>query len=211
MNQSNRGRGTHFKHPVKHQGRAWAQAWISASGKLFWPQPERCAREWAALAEDVVCEVAIIGGGVTGALVAWHLTQAGIAAVLLDKRSVAAGSTSASTSLLLYELDVPLHELMALRGETEAVRAWQLCREAIGKLAALVKTLGDDCGFAWRPSLYLASNEEDALGLKLEYEARRRHGFDCDWLTKREVEQRCSFSRPAALWTQEAAQLDPWR
>ena len=50
---------------------------------------------------------AVIGGGITGALIAYHLTEAGCDTVVLDRRDIGGGSTSASTSLLQYEVDTP--------------------------------------------------------------------------------------------------------
>jgi choline dehydrogenase-like flavoprotein len=51
---------------------------------------------------------AIIGGGITGAAIAHELTLAGCAVVVLDRRDIGTGSTSGSTSLLQYEIDVSL-------------------------------------------------------------------------------------------------------
>jgi len=43
------------------------------------------------------CDVAILGGGITGALAAYHLTREGLHTVMLDRRPVGGGSTTAST------------------------------------------------------------------------------------------------------------------
>jgi len=80
------------------------------------------------LERDVVCEVAVVGGGITGALAAYCLAEAGIEVVLLDKRSVAHGSTSASTALLLPELDTHLGRLIEIVGEKHAVRSYRPVR-----------------------------------------------------------------------------------
>ena len=56
---------------------------------------------------DRSCDVAVIGAGVTGALVVNAVTEAGFSVVALDRRHPAHGSTSASTALLQYELDAP--------------------------------------------------------------------------------------------------------
>ena len=45
-------------------------------------------------------KVAILGGGITGAIQSYFLTQAGINHIVLEKRSVGLGSTCASTALL---------------------------------------------------------------------------------------------------------------
>jgi len=42
-----------------------------------------------------------------GALVAVHLAEAGVKTIVLDKRDIGTGSTSASTALLQYELMFP--------------------------------------------------------------------------------------------------------
>lgn len=91
-------------------------------------------QSYPSLSENIKTEVAIIGAGISGALVAYYLNQAGIQCTLFDKGHVAMGSTVASTSLIQYEIDVPLHKLIKLRGESTAVRCYLLCRDAIYEL-----------------------------------------------------------------------------
>src|SRR5215204_1060118 len=91
-------------------------------------------RSYPSLNRNISTEVAIMGCGITGALVAWQLHQKGIDCIAVDKRHVGTGSTAASTSLIQYELDKPLHQLVSLVGFQRAVRAYQLCREAIPAL-----------------------------------------------------------------------------
>src|SRR5450432_3229523 len=111
----------------------------------YWPIKDGLPASYPALTSDVTCEVAIIGAGITGALVAWHLAEAGIESVVLDRREVAHGSTAGSTSLLQYEIDVPLHRLNRRLGPVRARRAYRGCLQAIHDLARVVKTLKLDC------------------------------------------------------------------
>ena len=73
----------------------------------------------------------MIGAGITGALVADALAGAGASVVVLDRRAPACGSTAASTSLLSYEIDVGLVELVDMIGRDEAVRGYRLSIDAI--------------------------------------------------------------------------------
>ena len=57
--------------------------------------------------------------------------------LLIDKRDIGTGSTSASTALLQYEIDVSLRELIKKVGPVAATQSYHLCRGAIGKLERL--------------------------------------------------------------------------
>ncbi len=181
------------------------------SGTPLWPIQDGLIATYPALKQHVSCDVAIIGGGISGALAAYHLAQAGVDVVVLEKRDIGYGSTSASTALLQYEIDTHLYELIEMLGERDAVRGYQVCLEAIGKTERLIAGLGDDCGFERKTSLYIASHKRDVASLKREYEARRKYGFRLDWLDQADIEARFSFSAPAALLSYDAAQLDAYR
>src|SRR5262245_46813416 len=81
-------------HPTSRR-RIRREAMDLASPHPFWPLKNGLLSTYPSLKQDLRCEVAIIGGGITGALVAHHLVEAGMDVVLLDKREVAMGSTSA--------------------------------------------------------------------------------------------------------------------
>ena len=153
----------------------------------------------------------ILGGGITGAFMAHTLTQEGLRVVLLDKRDVAMGSTSASTALLQYEIDVPLCELIEKTSRADAERAYWVCHESIDKLEAMLPMLDGECGFQRKKSVYLASVEDDVPDLEKEFGARKRAGFKVDLLTATDIRSRFSFARPGAILSQQAAEVDSYR
>jgi hypothetical protein len=57
------------------------------------------------LTEDITCDALIVGGGITGALMAEQLTRQGLDVVIVDRELPGRGSTVASTSMLLWEID----------------------------------------------------------------------------------------------------------
>lgn len=177
----------------------------------FWPLNSGLIRSYPSLKADLDCEVLVLGAGITGALCAYHLTKAGMDVAVLDKRDVASGSTSASTAMLQYEIDTPLTDLIERMGKADAERAYQVCLESIGKIATLCDEIGDSCGFTWKSSAYLASKEKDVPGLQAEYAARRAAGIELDFLSQADVESRFSFSRPAALLSKVAAEVDVYQ
>jgi glycerol-3-phosphate dehydrogenase len=83
----------------------------------LWPLNKCPAATCPALEELAERNMVVLGAGITVALVAWHLAGAGVNVVLVDKRDVVSGGTSASTCLLDYGLGPPLHGLVGLVGE----------------------------------------------------------------------------------------------
>jgi len=182
---------------------SWGQPfWAGAGG------PElKCAR----LDRDVRCDVVVVGAGATGAMIADALTRAGLDVVCVDKRRPGCGSTGASTSLLLYELDTPLSRLANRVGLDGARRAYRLGVEAIERLEALATELGTDCGFARRKSVYLCSEEKDLAGLKEECEARENAGLRVEFLGHDDLRSTFGFRKPGAILSHDAAEVDPLR
>ena len=181
------------------------------TGCPYWMEKNGELGTYGQLEHDVNCEVAIIGAGITGAFCAYFLAEAGIDVVVLDRRQPGRGSTAASTGLLQYEIDSSLTKLIELIGEEHAVRAYRLCYGSFAKMEELVGALGDRCGYALRKSLYLASTPQDAEALPKEHALRRAAGIDVDLLSEADIRARFSFSRPGALLSHLAAEIDPYR
>ena len=181
------------------------------SGCPFWPVKNGLIADYPPLGDDVSCDVVVIGGGITGALVAYHLADAGVDVVVVDKRDMGTGSTAGSTGLLQYEIDTPLHQLIGMVGEDHAVRSYLLCRDSLKKIKRLTKRIGDPCGFEMQESLYLASTRRDVGGLRKEYEAREKHGLDVAWWDRERIAAESSLPHEAAIWSGDAAQIDAYR
>ncbi|HET6767548.1 MAG TPA: FAD-dependent oxidoreductase, partial [Chitinophagaceae bacterium] len=145
------------------------------------------------LASNIKTDVLILGGGISGALAAHYLIQEGVDCVLIDARTIGLGSTCASTSLLQYEIDVSLHQLMKMTGVKAAVRSYKLGVSAILKLEALARKTGAD-DFERKKSLYSAAYKKDISFLKEEYEARKKYGFDVRYLDEASLYKEFGFA-----------------
>jgi glycine/D-amino acid oxidase-like deaminating enzyme len=180
------------------------------SGKPFWPIADGLIAEYPALGCDASCDVVVLGAGITGALVAQHLVDAGIDTIVVDKRDVAFGSTAASTALIQYELDTLLVDLAEMRGHDQAARAYLACAGAVERLGRLAARLSKPIGFARKKNLYFANSRDEAQTLCRELERRRSIGIEVDWLGEADIARRFAFRRPGALLSYDAAQVDPF-
>jgi glycine/D-amino acid oxidase-like deaminating enzyme len=181
------------------------------SGAPFWIIRDGLLATYPRLKQDRRCDVAVIGGGITGALVAHRFVREGIHVVLVEGREIGYGSTAASTALIQYEIDTHLGELIERVGETHAVRSYQLCQEAVRGIERLATENGDSCGYRQTRSLYLASRPRDRRLLEEECERRRSAGIEVDLLSERDIRERFSFRRPAALLSRLAGEVDAFR
>lgn len=155
-------------------------------------------------------EVLVIGGGITGALIAYSLLTAGRTVLLVDRRDVCNGSTAASTAMLQYEIDEPLHSLIEKRGLTCALESYQQCEKAIATLRDLVQRIDSDCGFADKKSIYFTRTEKDIEFLRTELKLRRKHGFKVDWLEERELKQ-FGLEAVGGIESASGAVIDPYK
>ncbi len=60
----------------------------------YWLLNQGIIRTYPSLSTDIKTEVVIPGGGISGALTAWHLGKAGVRVTLIDKRHIGMGSTA---------------------------------------------------------------------------------------------------------------------
>lgn len=166
---------------------------------------------YPSIRNSIKTDVAIMGAGITGALVGWHLIQKGIQPVILDRRHAGMGSTAASTSLLQYEIDTPLHKLIKQVGEKNAVLSYLLCRQAIYDLHEIAKKLPDQPSFELRPSFQYASYNSHVKDLEKEYLLRKRAGINLQLLTAADVKNLYGFQKGGGLLSADGGMVEAYQ
>lgn len=180
------------------------------SGYPYWAVSNGLMQAFPPLARDHRCDVAVLGGGITGALIADELARHGFDVAVLEQRDIGWGSTAASTALLQYEIDTHLADLARRYGEADAALAYRACADAIDRLQEVAATWRD-VGFARNRSLYYASRRRDVRALEEEHAVRLRHGLQVELLDAGRIREDYGFDAPAALLSAQAARVDPYR
>lgn len=180
------------------------------SGLPFWIAKNSLYDYYNPLTKNHNTDVAIIGSGITGSLVAHELCKAGIKCCIIDKRTLSTGSSSASTALLQYEIDEPLYKLAKSVGEENALLAYRSCLKAISDVEKVFKNIRAEVGFERVPSLFYASNKEGEKIIEKEYAIRQKHGLPVTFLKSKEVKKLYGFDAPCALMNEESAQIDAY-
>ena len=163
------------------------------------------------LSRDLDCDVLVVGAGISGALIAELLGDAGHDVAVVDRRGPFRGSTAANTALVQHAIDVPLTRLGRRIGAERAQRAWSRSHKALHGLAARTRALGIACDLERRDSLYLSGDVLDARAMKREAAARRAIGIETGYLTRAELRERFAIAHQAALISYDDLVLDPQR
>jgi glycine/D-amino acid oxidase-like deaminating enzyme len=161
------------------------------------------------LSGDLDVEVAIVGGGITGAALAWRFASAGIPIALLEAARIGRGSTAASTALLMQEPDEDFAKLSSKYGDASARRIWRLSIAATKELVDTLKRFRIDCDLVRRDSVYYTRTARHTDRLRDEHERRAAAGLGGRWLGAGAVRRVVGFDAAGAIRTRGNAQVDP--
>jgi glycine/D-amino acid oxidase-like deaminating enzyme len=179
------------------------------SNEPFWLVKNGIIHSYPSLRNNAECDVLVVGGGITGSLIAHQCMSDGYKTILIDKREIANGSSSATTSMLQYEIDTPLHELIEMIGEEGAVASYQACSKSIDVLEKVCKQIKSTAGFKKKKSLYFSSYKKDVTWLKKELEARKKAGFKVKWLEAEEIFEQFQIDKTfGGILSEQGASVD---
>jgi glycine/D-amino acid oxidase-like deaminating enzyme len=121
---------------------------------------------------DQVSDVLVVGGGINGVSLAFHLAQKGASVTLLEKSFIAGGPTGYSSAIVRQHYSNPVTARMAL----ESLRFWQNFREITG----------GDAGFA-RVGFFVGVGEADIEGLKANVALQQSVGINTRFVPVEEI------------------------
>lgn len=177
--------------------------------RSYWTARERRRPRYPACRGEVTVDVAIVGGGITGAAVAWRFAASGVRIAVIEADRVARGSTAASTALLMQEPDKDFHELSRRFGSRAARRIWQLSQAATRNVIRTLERLNIACDLERRASVYYGITPKAVDRLRREFRLRRAAGIAGRWLDTASLCRVAGIQIGAAIRTGGNAQVDP--
>lgn len=156
-----------------------------------------------ALEGEINADVAVIGAGMAGVLIAHRLKRRGARVVVLEADRIASGQTQNTTAKLTSQHGM-LYDALIRRFGLDTARQYALANgQAIDEYAALIRELDIDCGFAEAPA-YLYSLVSDEP-MQREAEAARACGIDAHFTADTEL----PFDVAGAVHFDRQAMLHP--
>jgi glycine/D-amino acid oxidase-like deaminating enzyme len=179
------------------------------TGTPFWLRRGDVRVTSSPLSKNLIVDVAVIGAGVSGAMVADALLRCGKRVTVLDRRGPVRGSTPASTALLQFDLDQPLIHLTRKIGYERAVQAYWRSATAVDFLRSRIADLGLRCGFRERQAVYLPGNVLNITGLKQEAAARAKACLRSRFIGAGELRALTGIEKAGAILSSGAGEVDP--
>jgi glycine/D-amino acid oxidase-like deaminating enzyme len=178
-------------------------------GQTIWLGRTKSAPKRPPLRGHHETDIAIIGGGMTGAMIAEAFVRTGARVTLVEAARIGHGSTAASTALLLQEPDYDLDALSRRYGRRDATRIWRLSSAAARAFIDTIRRLRIRCDLRERDSLYYTLDDERAESLQRELRSRHRAGLEGEWMDAGALERASGIRGAGAIRTHGNAQLNP--
>jgi len=180
-------------------------------GQLFWHTTTERAAFYPALIEDQACQIAIIGGGMSGAILAHQLSQASHDIIVVDKLQPGIGSSLGNTGIIQYHSDRALKDFIRIEGEQTAKDFYQLCHDAMKRLDRIIEDLGAEVGYQPLESVYITHEVKDASAFKQETKSLIEHGFPAEYLSREALARDCGLVGEHGLITRDDAMINPFK
>lgn len=113
---------------------------------------------------DMHADIAIIGGGITGITLAYHLRQSGAKVVVLEARKVGKGTTGQSTGNLYIPVEYSFQELRKKYEIDTLQKVFQSRREALNLIEQIAGEFTIDCDFGKKSMYLFESGNSISLG-----------------------------------------------
>jgi gamma-glutamylputrescine oxidase len=142
-------------------------------------------------------DVLIIGGGIAGTSLLWHLERRRIDAVLVERHHLAWGASGRNAGFLLAGVASSYAEAVRTYGRDRAREVWELTNENHDRMVEAAR--GMDVGHRRLGSAIVpATDDEHALLLESE-QMLREDGFEVRWDGSRLVNPRDGEIDPSAM------------
>jgi gamma-glutamylputrescine oxidase len=169
----------------------------------FWPAPPE--RYPGPLPEKT--DVLIVGGGIAGTSLLWHLAQRRIDAVLVEREHIAWGASGRNAGFLLAGVAASYAEAVKTYGREKAREVWEITNENHDRMVDAAR--GQDVGHRRLGTAILPSTAEERALLIESEQLLSEDGFRARWDGIRLVNPLDGEINPSAMVAALARQARP--
>ena len=179
-------------------------------GEPMFTNTNKVPKQYSYLTQNIESDVIIVGGGVTGSILGYYFSKHNINTVILEKHRIGYCSTGVTTSLLQYELDDNLNDLMESTTMSDAIRSYELGVKALSEIECFINENGNNCDYRKKDTLLYTSKKLEIKEIYEEYRLRKENGFDVEFID--ESNNPFSFDLKGGVYCNNGgAQFNPYK
>ena len=152
-------------------------------------------------------DVLVIGGGIAGMSLLWHLTNRRIDAVLVERHHIAWGASGRNAGFLLAGVASSYAEAVRKYGRQKAREVWEITNENHDRMIEAAR--GQDVGYRRSGTAILPANDEESVLLIQSEQLLNEDGFQAKWDGTRLVNPGDGEINPSAMVAALARQARP--
>ena len=181
------------------------------AGNTYWDKTVKTNFRFEKIAAAQATQILIAGGGISGNLCAYVLSELGMDVVIAEKNKIGLGSSMANTGLLQYRSDKMLCEFVDDIGEEQGRLFYRMCLEAMDQFKSVNDLLGNVTEYRSMDTIYYASTAQDEKKLRREYDYLTKYDFPVEFLDEKELQARYRIHKSCALRTWHDADVNPYK
>ncbi len=158
---------------------------VEVGEHTLWNEITPTGAEFTALTGSHEADIAVVGGGVAGLSLAYHLTEAGICPTVLEAATPGSDATGKSAGIVVsFPVRHSPLELLQRHGEEEGRRLVKLIGESGSYVFRLIRKLTLDCGTQQSGFLAPARTEQEVRRIKQLASEWRSLGYGIETLDR---------------------------
>jgi glycine/D-amino acid oxidase-like deaminating enzyme len=172
----------------------------------FWTSTEK-HMQYPRLKNEVQADVVVVGGGIAGITVGFVLQRAGHSVVVLEKNTIASGTTGGTTGKVTVQQDIFYADLVRQIGHKRASEYAKAYMQAFSDMEKLVETELIDCDWTTDDNYVYTTEDKRVPTFIEEAEASASLGLPAELVTESEL----PFKIEAAVKFRNQAKFDAFK
>jgi glycine/D-amino acid oxidase-like deaminating enzyme len=171
--------------------------WLKEGAKPIYPQLE----------SDIEVDVVVVGAGITGLTIAYTLMQTGLSVAVVERRTIAGGTTSGTTGKVTSQHGLTYAALFKQFGQSDMQRYADIYTQAMHDIELLVETEDIDCEWSKQDNYVYTTDATKTGQFREEVEAAAKLGLPASF----ETDLQLPFEVQAAVKFADQAQFNSYK
>ena len=171
----------------------------------LWLDSTNTNNDLSSINKNTICDVCIIGSGITGLSCGYYLSKKGLNVAILDKFDIGTKASGNTTAKITYQHNLIYDYLINSKSKKFALAYLDSNKKAISNIKSIINEEQIDCVFEIESNYVYTTKQEELPKIHKEIEALHTLGEEVEFVTQSEL----PFKIAGALRNKNQAQFHP--